>query len=450
MNNQFDRRRFIHALSLGGVTLAMGIPQIVKARSANPRPAILGGPKALPDVFPSWPMIDQTDEKQLMGVLKSKAWGRNGGKVVAQFESEYAKVLDARHCLAVSSGTSSLYTMLGAMDVGPGDEVIIPVYTFIATYNVVVLNYALPVFVDTDIETFQIDAGKIESAITPQTKVLMPVHMGGSPADLDKILEVSAKYKVPVLEDACQAHLAEWRGRKVGTFGLAGGFSFQASKNLNAGEGGAISTNDEQFAKYCANFQNQGMRGRTETSYNPGAGTRATNLRLTEFQGAILLAQMTRLAEQSELRTKNADYLTKMLKDIPGIKPAKLYEGTTRSAYHLYMFRYDRTQFAGLTRSKFMQALQAEGAPCSGGYGKMNKDLYVTELANNKHYLRIYGEKTMQQWLERSHCPQNDILSEEQGIWFTQNLLLGTKEQMEQIAEGIRKIRKYAGELAKL
>ena len=444
MRKKVDRRRFIETLSLGGVTLAIGMPGI--ARASDVKPAVLGGPKAHPDTYPSWPVFDKTEEQALTEVLKSKAWGRGGGNAVTEFERQYAQSLDVKNCLAVSSGTSSLYTMLGALNIGPGDEVIIPVYTFIATYNVVVLNYALPIMVDTDIESFQIDAARIEPAITQQTRVIMPVHMGGSPADLDKIVAIGKKADIPVIEDACQAHLAEWRGRKVGTYGLAGGFSFQSSKNLCAGEGGAIVTNDDQFASQCSNFHNQG-RATVGTSYNPGVGTRATNMRMTEFQGGLLQAQMSRLIEQSARRTENANYLTSLFNDIPGISPAKLYKGTTRSAYHLYMFRYDSNHFAGLSREKFMSALRAEGIPCSGGYGAMNRDRYVTELANNRHYLKIYGAKTMNDWLERNHCPQNDILSQQQGVWFTQNLLLGTKTQMEQVAQGVRKIQKFAAEI---
>ncbi|MGC1244473.1 MAG: DegT/DnrJ/EryC1/StrS family aminotransferase [Chryseosolibacter sp.] len=446
MKNRWDRRKFIGALSLGGVGLAVGIPHIASA--SNVKPAMLGGPKAHPGAFPSWPVFDQREEKALIDVLKSKIWGRAGGPTISKFQTEYAHLLGAKHCLGVSSGTSSLYTMLGALDIGPGDEVIIPVYTFIATYNVVALNYALPVMVDTDIESFQIDAGKIEAAVTPETRVIMPVHMAGTPADMDAIMEISRKVNVPVIEDACQAPMAEWRGRKVGTLGLGGGFSFQASKNINAGEGGAITTNDDQFAARCDNFHNQGQKGRASMAYAPGAGTRATNMRLTEFQSGVLLAQMTRLQEHSGLRSANANYLTGMLKDIPGIMPAKLYEGVTRSAYHLYMFRYDKTRFADLSRARFMEALRAEGVPCSGGYGTMNTDQYVTELANNKHYLKIYGDKKMKEWRERNRFPQNDILSEQQGVWFMQNLLLGTRTQMEQVAEAIRKIQKYSGELA--
>jgi len=449
MKKKINRRAFISAASIVGAGLSLEFPNISYAsRSDSIKPAILGGPRAHPDMFPGWPVINQTESKALEEVLQSKNWCRLGSDKVDNFETEYQKLTGAKHALATSSGTSALLTLLGALDIGPGDEVIIPVYTFIATYNVVALNYALPVFVDTDIESFQIDANKIEAAITKQTKVIMPVHIGGSPANLDKILDISRKTGIPVIEDACQAHLAEWRGKMVGTYGLAGAFSFQASKNLNCGEGGAIITNDENFAQTCYSFHNQGQGGRV-TGFNPGTGTRGTNVRLTEFQGNLLLAQMTRVAEQTNLRTKNANYLTKMLNEIQGITPAKLYEGTTRSAYHLYMFRYDKTHFAGLSRDKFLEALTKEGVPCSNGYGMMNKDAYVTGLAKNRHYLNIYGEKTMNQWLEQSRCPQNDKLTSEQSVWFFQTMLLGSRTEMEQIAEAILKIQKYAAEINK-
>ena len=426
----------------------MGVPHIVTA-TANTKPAILGGPKAHPGSFPGWPVFDETEKKALLDVLQSSTWGRLGGKkTVASFEEEYEKLFGAKNCLAVSSGTSALYTIMGALDIGPGDEVIIPPYTFVATYNVVVLNYALPVFVDTDIESFQIDPEKVNDAITKQTKAIMPVHIGGSPADLDRLVPIAEKANIPLVEDACQAHLAEWRGRKVGNYGLAGAFSFQSSKNLNSGEGGAIITNDDQFAQACYSFHNQGQGG-SSAAYNAGSsGTRGTNLRITEFQGNMLNAQMTRLVEQSNRRSENAAYLTKLFNDIPGITPAKLYEGVTQSAYHLYMFRYDKEEFSGLDRSKFMEALRAEGVGCSGGYGTLNKNDYVQGLAKNKHYLRVYGKKTMKDWLERNECPQNDKLCDE-AVWFTQTTLLGTKTDMEQIAEAVGKIRKYSSELVK-
>lgn len=446
MNKKLDRRNFIGTLSIAGTGLAIGMPQVTFGRITDAKPALLGGPKAHPTSFPSWPIVERPDENALLEALQSKGWGRLNGQAVASFEEAYKNLSGAKHCLAVSSGTSALYTAMGALDIGPGDEVIIPVYTFVATYNVVVLNYALPRFVDTDIESFQVDANQIEQAISPQTKVIMPVHIGGSPADLDTILELGEKKDIPVVEDACQAPMAEWRGEKVGTLGLAGAISFQSSKNLTAGEGGALLTNDKEFAESCYNFHNQGRH--VSVPGDPYSPTRGTNLRLTEFQGNLLLAQMLRFNQQVEKRWENANYLTSLFNEIPGIHPAKLYDGVTKSAYHLYMFRYDKKEFQDMDRSVFLKALAAEGIPCSGGYGMLNKEKYVTDLAKNKHYLKIYGEKTMDQWLEQNHCPQNDQLCEE-AVWFTQTMLLGSRQDMEQIAQAIWKIQKYAADLKK-
>ncbi|NHE58345.1 DegT/DnrJ/EryC1/StrS family aminotransferase [Cyclobacterium plantarum] len=441
-----DRRKFLGTLTLMGAGVTLGGSSFSYIPEGNKKPALLGGPRAHPDQFPSWPVSGKREEEGMAEVLQSKKWGRLNGNVVANFENKYKEWTGAKHCVGVSSGTSALFTSLGVLDIGPGDEVIIPVYTFVATYNVVVLNYALPKFVDTDIETFQIDTDKIGQAITQNTKLIMPVHIGGSPADMDSVMDVAEKHKIPVLEDACQAHLAEWKGKKVGTIGLAGAFSFQSSKNLNSGEGGAIITNDDMFANNAYNFHNQSRGNDGEnSSYR---STRGTNLRLTEFQGRLLTEQMSRLQEQANRRTLNAQYLTGLLKDIPGIYPAKLYPGVTQSAYHLYMFRFDKNAFAEMPKSRFLEALSAEGVPCSGGYGRMNKENYVQDLAKNRHYLNLYGKSTMQEWLENSNCPQNDLLCE-QAVWFGQSMLLGTKKDMEQIAEAILKIRAHAGDLAK-
>ena len=434
--------------SVSGAGLALSFPNISFASGKDTlKPAILGGPKAFTGKWQGWPVIGQIEEKELLDVLKSSKWCRLDGKTTPGFELEYQKLTGAKHALGVSSGTSALFTMLGALNIGPGDEVIIPPYTFIATYNVVALHYALPIFVDTDIESFQIDPNKIESAITDRTRVIMPVHIGGSPADMDRILSISEKHKIPVIEDACQAHLAEWKGKSVGNWGLAGGFSFQASKNLNSGDGGAIITNDDNFSQMCYSFHHQGLSVNSDP-LAPGTGIRGTNVRITEFQSGILLAQMSRLVEQTKRRSENANYLTEMLKQIPGIFPAKLYKGVTRSAYHLYMFRYDKEKFAGMDREKFLKALQREGVTCSSGYGMLNKTNYVTDLAKNKHYLSVYGEKTMKEWLERIQCPENDKLTE-QAVWFYQTMLLGPRTDMEQIAEAIRKIQKNAAEINK-
>lgn len=445
--NSLNRRKFIHTISAAGLV----IPTLVKGASDQKKPAILGGAKAHPGAFPGWPVVGQVEKNGLIDTVESKRWGRLGsGSTVGKFEEEYSRELGVKHTLGVNSGTSALYTILGVLDIGPGDEVIIPVYTFIATYNVITLNYALPIMVDTDPESFQIDASKIERAITKNTKAIIPVHIAGSPADLDKILAIGKKHNIPVIEDACQAHLAEWKGKKVGSYGLAGAFSFQSTKNLNSGEGGAVTSNDENFAKACYDFHNQGRNSSVSGFSSIGSnGTRGSNLRMTEFQGSILRSQMTRVRKQTQIRWDNANYLNTMLKEIPGITPAKLHEGTTMSAYHLYMFRYNANHFAGLSREKFLQALTAEGIPNSPGYGQMNQEDYVIGLTKNRHYQKLYGDKRMKEWVEKNDCPQNDFLTKNESVWLFQNMLLGSRQEMEQIVEAIHKIKKHATEIAK-
>src|SRR5450631_2611416 len=237
MKSQLSRRGFLAGASAAGVALH------ASAADAG-KPALLGGSKVRPQPFPAWPVTDETEEHALMDVLHSGKWYRGNGQKVKKFEQEYARVTGAKDCLATCNGTAALFISLNVMGVEPGDEVIIPPYTFIATLNVVLRQYALPVFVDTDPATFQMDARKVEAAITDRTRAIMPVHLGGNVCDVDALLGISRKHKLPLIEDACQAHLSEWKGRKVGTWGDAGCFSFQASKNLNSGEGGAILFND--------------------------------------------------------------------------------------------------------------------------------------------------------------------------------------------------------------
>lgn len=382
-----------------------------------------------------WPVWTTSDENGLVGVLNSAHWGRLSGDRVAKFEKVWAEKMQAKHCIATSSGTTALLTVLGALNVGPGDEVILPPYTFVATFNAITSSFALPVFVDSDLESFQIDAKKIAGAITNNTKLLLPVHIGGTPFDVDAVKAVSNEKKIPFIEDACQAHLASWRGRPVGNHGLAGCFSFQASKNLNSGEGGAILTNDEEFANLCYNYHTPGGPKPV-----PSQG-RGSNFRMTEFQGSMLLTQFERVEQQSQQREQNARYLSQMLSKIPGISPAKLYEGCDRSAWHLYMFRFDKSKFGGVSKDVFLAALAKEKIAASGGYAQLNLAKHVVALANNPHYKRIYGADFMNKWVERNSCPVNDQLCSE-AIWLTQTSLLVDRVEMERIAAAIEKVQR--------
>jgi dTDP-4-amino-4,6-dideoxygalactose transaminase len=426
---------------------ASAVGPTVSAAGAD-KPALLGGPPVRSTPFPSWPVVDEREEKALLDTLHGGRWFRGSGQTVTRFEEAWATLTGARHCLATANGTSALFASLAGLDVGPGDEVILPPYTFVATVNVILLHHALPIFVDSDIETFQIDAGKIEEAVTDRTTVLLPVHLGGNACDLDAILDIADRRRVPVLEDACQAHLGEWRERKLGTLGTAGCFSFQASKNLNSGEGGAILTNDEALAERFYAFHNN-SRGRR--GGGPGfsyGDNRGANLRLTEFQAGLLLAQMTRLEGQSRTRDENARHLTEQLDEIPGIHPARRHQGCTRNGYHLYMVRYQAEEFEDLPRARFLEALRAEGVPCSGGYSPLNKEPFLKTTLGSRGYRRIYPPEVLAEWEERTRCPVNDRLCK-QGVWFGQTMLLGPRHDMDDIAAAIRKIRASAAALAR-
>jgi dTDP-4-amino-4,6-dideoxygalactose transaminase len=419
-------------------------PRVSAGRQVTGKPALLGGTPVRAEPFPGWPVRDGLESRAIEAVVTSGRWNR--GPEVERFEQEYARLTGASHCLATANGTAALVTTLTALGVGPGDEVVVPPYTFVATINAVLLRHALPVFVDTDVETFQIDARKVAGAITDRTKVVMPVHLGGAASDLDTILPAAAARGVPVVEDACQAHLAEWKGRKVGSLGRAGCFSFQASKNLNSGEGGAILTNDPALHDACYRFHNnsrgRAAAGSTDFSYR-GVGA---NMRLTELQAALLLAQMSRLDEQARRRDENGAYLSGLLRQIPGIAPARMYDGCTRNAYHLYMFRYDAEAFGGLSRDQFLAALRAEGIPGSGGYSPLTAEPVIVETLASPAYERIYGRELLARLSERNRCPHNDRLCR-QAVWLTQTMLLGPRRDMDQIAEAIARIQRHGGEL---
>ena len=446
MSTNVSRRTFLGSVVAGAAGAGIRPAPLAAARASSAgRPALLGGTPVRTAPFPSWPIADATEEHALTSVLRSGTWFHS--EQVARFESAYAALTGAKHCLATANGTSALIISLATLGVGAGDEVIVPPYTFVATVNAVLMRHALPVFVDSDPDTCQIDARKIAAKITDRTKAIIPVHLGGSVADLDAVLSVARDRNVPVIEDACQAHLAEWRGRKVGTLGTTGCFSFQASKNLNSGEGGAVLTDDDALAEACYRFHNN-SRGRGNTGGDFSYHGTGANMRMTEFQAALLLAQMTRLEAQSRTRSENAGYLTRLLGQIPGITPARMYEGCTRNAYHLYMFRYDADQFAGLPRATFLKALRAEGVPAGSGYSPLNKEPFLADAFSSRGYQAIYSKERLAAWPAENECPANDRLCSE-AVWFTQTMLLGPREDMDQIAEAIARIQAHAGDLAK-
>ncbi len=436
MKRPVSRRTFLGGAATAGAALSLSL----KPATAADKPAARAAAAADATAWPKW---DAREEQALLDVLRSGKWGRGGGTKVAEFERVFAARMRAKYCVATSSGTTALLSSIGALNVGPGDEVVLPPYTFVATFNVITANFALPVFADVDLASFQVDPAKMEAAITPATRLLLPVHIGGSTCELDAIAGIAKRRGVAMLEDACQAPGAEWRGQPVGTKGIGGCFSFQASKNLTSGEGGAVITNDEAFADQVYNFHTPGA---------PKGGRswgRASNYRLTEFQAALLLAQYSRFNAQQDHRNANAEHLTAMLQQIPGIAPARLASGNNRSAWHLYMFRYDASRFSGLSRARFLQEMTKAGVPASSGYSALNLSPHVKALAENPHYQRLYGKDAMARWVDRNRCPVNDRLIEE-AVWFPQTRLLDSRAGMDRIAETIAGIQKRSGDLARV
>ncbi|MGB2806407.1 MAG: DegT/DnrJ/EryC1/StrS family aminotransferase [Sedimentisphaerales bacterium] len=443
-----NRREFLNLASAASLAAAASkaIPAYGNAGKKAGKPAILGGKPVRTKSFPSWPVWDKSAEESVLSILRSGNWYRGRGNTVSKFEEQYAKLMGAKRCVCTVNGTNALLTALHILDIGVGDEVIVSPYTFIATYNVVFGSCALPVFADTDPETFQINPDKIEERITENTRAILPVHILGLPANMDKINAIAKKHNLVVIEDACQAWMAEWRGKKCGTVGDLGCFSFQNSKHLPCGEGGAVIGNDDQIMDRCYSYHNCGrpfgsVKG---TSGYPIIGT---NRRMTEYQAAILLSQIKRLEKDAQKRTENADYLTSKIKDIPGIIPAKFYDGVTRAAYHLYPFRYKKEHFNNLSRDKFLSALRAEGVPCSSGYGPQYNDGLIEAALNSRNFKRSFSKERLAKYRKELHYPDNDQLCKE-AVWFTQNLLLGTKRDMDDIANGILKVYENRDKLA--
>ena len=445
----YSRREFVKQNSLAsiGAVVAMGVAPSLLANCASETstPAILGGQKIRTNGWPGWPIWNSaTDEESVLKVLRSGVWSRAG--VVNEFEKKWAEAIGSKRCLAVVNGTSALIASLVQLGIGGGDEVIVPPYTFIATVVAVLQTGAMPIFVDTDPESFQIDPGKIEAKITPRTKAILPVHICGLPADMIKIMEIAKKHNLLVVEDACQAWLSEIDHRKVGTFGNAGCFSFQNSKNLAIGEGGAIVSDDEAFMDRCYSYHNYGNPYGTVVG-EVGAGTiiAGTKMRMAEYQAAIGLAQLKRLDEQTTKRNDNAAYLRSQIKGIPGILPYKLNQKVTKASFHLFPFRYKKEEFKGLTKEQFLKALVAEGIPCATGYPTLNKMVFLENVLKTKNFKLMYPPEMLDytKYMERNQCPANDQLCEE-AAWFHQNLLLAEKSDMDDIATAVERIYKNA------
>ncbi len=403
--------------------------------------AILGGKAIRNRPFPDWPIFGKEEESALLSVFRSGKWGI-GGTQVKDFQEKFAESHNAKYAVAVMNGTVSLEIALKAVRVGFGDEVIVPAYTFAATATAVLNVNAIPVFVDIDPDTYCLDPKAIIAAITPQTKAIIPVHIGGHPADMDAIMAIAEQHGLFVIEDAAQAHFAEWRGKKVGNFGHLASFSFQNTKNMSAGEGGIILTNDQELADRCWSYHNCGRTVNGAWYHHPFFGG---NYRMTQLQASVLIHQIPRAIEQTRIRERNAILLNKYLSQIRGITPMQKDPRVTMHAYHLYMVKYHQNELCGLERSAFISALVAEGIPASRGYVPLHKEGFIEEakefyLRNSDFARRDYSQCSL---------PETEKACDET-IWLPQTVLLGSTEEIKDIADAFEKVVKHSNQLAKI
>ena len=401
--------------------------------------AINGGTPVRTTPFPTWPVWDDSDVQALTDTLRSGRWGIGGG-AVEEFEKTFAAFQHAKYCACVVNGTAAIEVALRAVGIEAGDEVIVPPYTFIATASACLMVNTVPVFVDIEPDTYNLDPTKIEAAITDRTRAIIAVHIAGCPADMDGIVAVAKKHNLKVIEDCAQAHGAEWRGRRVGAIGDIGTFSFQSSKNLNSGEGGACVTDDDEIFQRCWSLHNVGRVPSGKWYQHPVLGW---NYRMTQFQGALLLNQLQRVPAQMERRTANAAYLTQRLNQIPGISPMRVDERVTRHAYHLYMFRYDAAAFGGLPRDEFIKAMNAEGITCSSGYVPLYREQAFRNADVYHAAFKLAGRKVD---YDKVSCPVCERACAQEAIWLYQAWFIGEDHRdMDDIVAAIGKIHKAAG-----
>jgi len=386
-------------------------------RSMREKLAIHGGEPVRTKPFPTWPMAGEREEELLLEVIRAQQWG-GYNEHVKRFEEVFAQVHDCKHAVSCANGTLALEMALHAAGIQPGDEVIVPAHSFISTASAVSQMGAIPVFVDIELETFNISPERIREAAGEKTKAVIVVHFGGVMVDMDRVAEVAAEKGLIVIEDAAHAHGAEWHGQRAGSLGRVGTFSFQNSKVMTSGEGGLITTNDDEVAARARSYSNCGRR--------EGAGwfdhfIQASNLRMTGFQAAVLTAQLEKLPDQIRLRRRNVDLL-KQTVTAPGIRLQKAPDGANEQSCYIIPGAIDEMNF-GIGRDGFVDAMKAEGIPCAPFYAKpLYKNPVYKDVANRVE-----------------PCPVSDEVCGT-SFWLPLVTLMGSEEDVQDMARAITKI----------
>jgi dTDP-4-amino-4,6-dideoxygalactose transaminase len=405
------------------------------------RLALAGGTPVRTTPFPRWPDFDARERSLLLEALESRSWGGYPfpNALAGRFASAFAAAHDARHAFAVANGTIAIEIALEAAGLRPGDEVIVPAYTFEASAAPVLRLGAVPVFVDVLPDTYCLDPGAAEAALTPRTRAVLPVHLAMCMADMDAVGALAAKHGLSVIEDCAHAHGAKWKNKGAGSLGHAGAFSLQTSKLLTAGEGGIVTTSDDLIAERAESYANCGRASRTDRF---GHRLLGYNYRLTEFQAAVLIGQLEKLPAQTTLRARRATRLSNGLSGIPGLSLLRPDPRQTTPAFYHYVFKYDPAAFGGVARDRFVAALEAEGIPCDGLF---YEPVYRSTLfdVDPAKFPALGGR---QPW-KGTLCPVTERAAFEESVWLHHRVLLGTEADVDTVLEAVAKIRASVDEL---
>jgi dTDP-4-amino-4,6-dideoxygalactose transaminase len=411
-----------------------------------PKLAIRGGSPVRKKPFAPWPVFGAAEERALLGVLRSRNWGGFPfpNQHAGSFAKSFAGMHGARHGLAVANGTIAIEIALMAAGIQPGDEVIVPAYTWEGTVGPILRLNALPVFVDIDAETYCIDARKIQEAMTPRTRAVLPVHLAMRFADMDEIMRIARARQLRVIEDCAHAHGGQWRKKGAGSIGDAGAFSFQSSKLLTAGEGGAIITSNLEIYERAQSYTNCGRASLTDRYRHRLIGF---NYRISEFQAAILEAQLKLVPRQRKIRTSNMEFFERCISDLPAVGLLRKEPRITASAAYQYVFKFLPEKANGIDRASFLGALEMEGIPCDGVF---YEPVYRSPLfpADAKIYPVLgWGRKKPIDFQRQYHCPNSERAAYQESVWLPHHLFLGSRKDTQDIADAVIKVCENLEEL---
>jgi dTDP-4-amino-4,6-dideoxygalactose transaminase len=403
------------------------------------RLAITGGKPIRKKPFTAWPIYKKDEARGLNKVLESRNWGGYPfpNKIADAFAHKFAHYHGAKYGLAVSNGTVAIEVALRAVGIKPGDEVIVPAYTWEGTVGPILLLNAVPVFVDIDPTNYCLDARLIEAAVTPKTRVILPVHLAMRFADMDAICRIAKAHKVAVIEDCAHAHGGQWRGAGAGALGDMGCFSFQSSKLMTAGEGGGIITSNLEYYERAQSYTNCGRASATDQYQHRLIGF---NHRMTELQAVILAAQLERLPKQAKVRQSNMERLEKRLRGTPGLEFLPRDKRQTRIAAYQFVFKYLPGHFGGIPRAAFLGALEREGIPCDGLFYEPVYKSALFPLEPRDWPALSWGRDTPLDLKARFHCPVSERAAYEESVWLPHHIFLGSKSDTDDIADAVLKV----------